>query len=121
MSRYIRTKDGIYKLIEIRKNEYRMLNADGTVHLAHYESEDYKIADTIEELCDEYVIVDKRNNVHYLMIYEDVIDEINNGRIYDEDVIYGAIWIEIKLPNGKSVFRLEPVAIMNEDGVLCLL
>ena len=45
-------------------------------------------------MCDEFVIDDKRNNVHYLMNYDDVIDEINNGRIYDEDVIYGAIWTD---------------------------
>lgn len=120
---YIRTKDGIYKLIEIRKNEYRMLNADGTVHLAHYEPEDYKIADTIEELCDEFVLYCPIDNskTTYKSMYA-----LNKGlkkRLYIKDSlsIYGIIHIEIKLPNGKSVFRLEPVAIMNEEGKLVLI
>lgn len=110
---YIRTKDGIYKLIEIRKNEYRMLNANGTVHLAHYEPEDYKIADTIEELIDEFVL-DINNVVHQIILGEfslkEEINIIKRGNKLHK--VYGAIWTD------KGLIY---VAKMNEDGELILI
>ena len=89
---------------KIRKNEYRMLNADGSVNLAHYEPEDYKIADTIEELCDCLMFVDKLNNF--------VITEVNEINIsYSENETCYAC-LKIKLPNG--AIRIESVAKFNE-------
>ena len=117
--KYIRTKDGIYELCDT----YYMSCGGKTTYMyidhkdRHTGIEiDSKLiinqADTIEELCDEFVIDDKRNNVHYLMEYYDVIDEVNNGRIYKEDIIYGAIWCD------KGLIY---VAKMNEKGCLELI
>ena len=120
--KYIRTKDGIYEVIEENDNYYKVKyfikDKEMTTVKSKNENDLYGIdyafkqADTIEELCDEFVIDDKRNNVRYLMEYYDVIDEVNNGRIYKEDTIYGAIWTD------KGLIY---VAKMNEKGELELI
>ena len=84
-------------------------------------SKDWVIAkaDTIEELCDEFVIADLLGNEKPILIIKSVVREMMRRTTNTQ--IYGAIWVEIKLPNGKSVFRLEPVATLNDEGKLCLI
>lgn len=111
---YIRTKDGIYKLIKIRKNEYRMLNADGTVHLAHYESEDYKIADTIEELCTGYALLEQNGKLYniFLKCNDWTSEEVSQIADIKNLILVGFVEIE----NG-----IKYVAKMNSEGELKLI
>lgn len=111
--KYIRTKDGIYEVINgcvldtklkwwqlerINKNEGKFY-IDGIVVCE-------RVADTIEEFCDEFVYqIDK---YHY---YNDEL-EIAKGLCDDITKIYGAIWTD------KGLIY---VAKMNEKGELELL
>lgn len=137
---YIRTKDCVYELEGKKVSSYNYINKENSSmgegvyeiyyydenmgqHLERdsnggrsmdciYESEIIKVADTIEELCDEFVIDDKRNNVHYIMDYYDVMEELQEGRFHSTDEIYGAIWTD------KGLIY---VAKMNSEGKLVLL
>lgn len=91
--KYIRTKDGIEKLDADRE------------HLAKYMNG--KQADTIEELCDEFVFIKGNSkNVFPPITY----NKQKDIKFFDE--IYGAIWTNI---------GLIYVAKMNEKGELELL
>lgn len=108
--RYIRTENGIYEVIkEILDGEaYEVkvpqskweYDEDNSCYYeyskldAFYKKDILKQSDNLAELCDEFVIDDKRNKVRYLMDYEDVIEELYDGRIYEHDFVYGAIWCE---------------------------
>ena len=85
--RYIRTKYGIYEYVDY-DNECIII----------------KQADTIEELCDEFVVVIE--NKPHLIPREWLKQEII------VDVLYGAIWTE---------WGLKYVAKMNDKGELELL
>lgn len=106
--KYIRTKNGVY---EVKINKYHELVycKDNQIVLS---CNILKQSENLEELCDRFVVIDKRNNVHYLMDYDDVIEEIYCGRIYEEDVVYGAIWTD------KGLIY---VSKMNEQGELELI
>lgn len=97
--KYIRTKDKIEKV----PNDY----ANKLV-----ECPNLKIADTIEELCDEFVLLD--HNKDFLLAnnnFSTIKDIWKNNRDM-EIYIYGAIWTD------KGLIY---VAKMNEDGKLCLI
>lgn len=51
---------------------------------------DCKQADTIEELCDEFVLLERNSKPR---IFETLKGAINN-KIYEDEVIYGAIWTD---------------------------
>ena len=94
--KYIRTKDG---RIKNWKND-----------IVVKDEEIIKQADTIEELCDEFVI--KAYIDSYPQIYHSVdLKELNEFREKDT-IVYGAIWID------KGLIY---VAKMNEKGELELL
>lgn len=112
---YIRTKDGVY---EVKKVEilcgvkfYDYETREDFVNRIR-EEQIINQSESLEELCDEFVVVDKRNNVHYLMDYYDVCEELQDGRLYEKDIVYGAIW------TSKGLIY---VAKLNEKGELCLL
>lgn len=95
---YIRTKDAIYTLSE--------------AYWAGIEDETIADADTIEELCDEFVAICPTNkNANYITgaplknLYETEYKKFNR-------IIYGAIW------TGKGLIY---VAKMNDKGELELL
>ena len=109
--KYIRTKDG--RLLKVRLEYHELPAAEDTIV---YWSEirepfinrqdDFKLSDTIEELCDEFVIINNENEM-------EVIHNFNfakNSCIYD--VLYGAIWT-----NKGLIYAAK----MNEDGELELL
>lgn len=110
--KYIRTKDEIYSY-EPTHN----IDVDGFIiqHVNGWEKplmkEDiFKIADTIEELCDEFVYVGEKGNVVLGMSYMQ-IEDVKKYNV-NENKIYGAIWTE---------WGLKYVAKMNDKGELCLL
>ena len=126
--KYIRTKDG--KIFRARKKN--LIDTDELEWEAipkgclefftlNYKNEEIlKIADTIEELCDEFVIFDDRKpfNEHYPFLNKNY----PTGFILAQDmakaskskhlVVYGAIWTD------KGLIY---VAKMNEKGELELL
>jgi len=102
--KYIRTKDGIFRYEIWEKDIVDFYVKAGTLILG--EKTDGKIADTIEELCDEFVSVSSivkviNNRLEIIKILA------NKG-----DVIYGAIWTD------KGLIY---VAKMNDKGELELL
>lgn len=102
--KYIRTKDGIHKHIE---------NSENDLWFKKYV---IKQADTIEELCDEFVVIIDKEPNGYLIFnqcmnnFEKVISIHKNTK--NENTIYGAIWTD------KGLIY---VAKMNEKGELELL
>lgn len=100
--RYIRTKDEIIAYDE---------NAD-EIHkpiILYYPNQIIKQADTIEELCDEFVGVDSLG--HYIIHNDEYIKGASIVPL-EEISYYGAIWTE---------WGLKYVAKMNEKGELELL
>jgi len=97
---YIRTKDG--RILDFDKlNEVSKLSIDMA-------EEPIREADTIEELCDEFVGVDKTcENGHQLLraVPYKCANFWNGG-------VYGAVWCE---------FGLKYVAKMNKNGELELI
>lgn len=103
--KYIRTKDN--SIIK------------GTPNFEDTEYFILKQADTIEELCDGWIIEcpewDKptfKKQLQYID-WKDYIKTANKHKAIHYAVIF------VRLPNGAT--RIEPVAKMNEDGELCLL
>ena len=103
--KYIRTKDNaIYKIennklivgnIKVNCNDLQALEQDG-----------YKIADSIEELCDEFVYN------HQILSKEDKNNKEYLSQLYCFNDIYGAIWTD------KGLIY---VAKMNSKGTLELI
>lgn len=104
--KYIRTKDNIVEYDEIAGQFIKDNN--------------WKVADTIEELCDEIVyeiLTGEIEEPMYRDIHDAKIDIETQLKIYEDDItsvgaIYGAIWTD----NG-----LIYVAKMNDKGELELL
>ena len=94
--KYIRTKDG------------RILVADDNSLMAKLTTN--KVADTIEELCDEFVMIDEENE-HYIKQDND-IHHIRRKWAIGNYKVYGAIWVD------KGLIY---VAKMNDKGELELL
>jgi hypothetical protein len=118
--KYIRTEKGIYEVVGADSCSY--LNAPPEMYYITscnkniLKSKVIAQADTIEELCDEFVLFDKQFNTHGLfdkkvITYEWLKSHIE---IYQEKyfTIYGAIWTD------KGLIY---VAKMNEKGELELL
>ena len=113
MSKYIRTEDGIYVFEDFTKtrgerclNHYGYQDKDGVCILGTLQDwKCYKKANTVEELCDEFVRVSK--SVHDFLVSNDI-----PTKKFDDTEIYGAIWTD------KGLIY---VAKMNESGVLELL
>jgi len=106
--KYIRTRDGIYETIEGFKPQFEDMVCIPNEGLTRI----IKQADTIEELCDEFVVAyDNENHNH--IVYGDLewtITKATSSKI--NYVIYGAIWTDK---------GLVYVAKMNDKGELCLL
>ena len=115
--KYIRTKDGIYNKSEIIcyafREEFNSPNWNDDIE-KYLQTKIVAEADTIEELCDEFVVENKKDHLHINYANEDrqaikmVIGNINK----EEWFIYGAIWTE---------WGLKYVAKMNDKGELELI
>lgn len=104
---YIRTENHIYlirKDISYGGNRiYKIYNHDFSII-----GNDFKVADTIEELCDEFVLIERNAKP---IIFKTLQGAINN-KIYDDEIIYGAVWCE---------FGLKYIAKLNSKGEFELL
>ena len=104
--KYIRTKDGVFKVRPRFAEEYLWENSVYVCKHEHIKNQDIIAqADTIEELCDEFVIEDNGHCISDLYTIKRLL-------VKNKLTIYGAIWVDR---------GLIYVAKMNEDGVLCLL
>ena len=120
--KYIRTENRIYEVSE--KVTYCGKNFYNTTAKVTLEDVDIvKQADTIEELCDEFVGLVKSTSSNFIImtviahslkeLKESLKTELN-GEVYEGhyDIIYGAIW------TSKGLIY---VAKMNEKGELVLI
>lgn len=95
--KYIRTKDGIYEPIhyedQLIEAEYYLDHENNLID----ERDIIKQADTIEELCDEFVKKSKQTWNNYFVIGEDAL-RIFDRKYHKEDLVhydyYGAIWTD---------------------------
>ena len=103
--KYIRTKDTIFKVVEETDTIYKVVakNKKNTYSKSKCQTYVLESADTIEELCDEFVVIDNEN------------DHLVIGHAFKEETdkeLFGAIWTD------KGLIY---VAKMNEKGELELL
>jgi len=91
--KYIRTKDGIYEtknLINVELEDERFKNIYRDENWVLYEV--IKQADTIEELCDEFVLVEKMREVTYHHKSSKFDDFKSIAILNERYTLYGAIW-----------------------------
>lgn len=108
--KYVRTKDGIYDLEKSLFHQYNGIRVL-TPYCKQYEENPSlcKTSDTIEELCDEFVVIHKElNGNHTVHRYSFFVKSEQNAG----NDVYGAIWTDKGL-----IF----VARANNEGVLELL
>ena len=112
---YIRTKDGVYEVDEIKPyflDEKQKLFINNGLKIAVNEKQVIKQADTIEELCDRFVVNFECFNRSYYFIYKNSYDELKRDVQTIQYSAYGAIWTSKGL-----IF----VAKMNDKGDLILI
>lgn len=112
--KYIRTKNGIYEVVGfddecIIPSPIIKMNGKLT-HCSDYKN--CKQTDTIEELCDEFVVVNLKYNTH--RFYDKTKSDwtLQTYACSPTHIVYGCIWTD------KGLIY---VAKMNENGVLCLI
>ena len=123
VKKYIRTKDGIFEHNEKDKLDGVVINDKHHVvccgNRLVFEDEVIRQADTIEELCDEFILVAPYRFRHPKTATE--LDkefyEMKSFYTSKDDTIYGAIWTTGK--DDEPV--LQSVAKVNEKGDLRLL
>ena len=88
--RYVRTKDGVYseKLTKINDNKVYVRDLCCDYEEYTYAGEVINQADTIEELCDEFVDEEQ----YYIIKNKNLIKDIPNKSELKNHKIYGAIW-----------------------------
>lgn len=118
--KYIITKDGIYELMF--PNEEQQMSFDHkTIEPAYYTTKNdwvakkdvIKYADTVEELCDEFVL--GKTKYHKPCVAKlplDFLKECVIAKTLYDLVVYGSIWVNDEL---------RKVAKMNDKGELELL
>ena len=127
MSKYIRTKDKIFEVVEENERYYKCCYDDGRITLAAKFDNDVNgfskalnQADTIEELCDEFVcygnntysLLDRITTIDKYAVFKDKSADRVSNLIKAGCEFYGAVWCE---------WGLKYVAKMNEKGELELL
>lgn len=112
--RYIRTKDGIFRYKLMSRNEYEFRVEAGNIIQGKEVEGEVKIADTVEELCDEFIVVHK-DGTHVFQkstAGDKVSKEYVEYLLRNNQTFYGAIWTD------KGLIY---VAKMNNKGELELL
>lgn len=117
--KYIRTKDGVYEIERYYEpRDYYWVKQDYDNQPIGSE-EVLKQADTIEELCDTYVI---KGEFGIYLVGFDELDRHAMGQTKEELLsgkleAYGAIWVI----DDNGAPTLKSVAKANKDGKLCLI
>ncbi len=98
---YIRTKDGVYKIDEVKPyflDEKQKLFINNELKIAINEQRVINQSENLEELCDEFVGINKSGNVIVQRAIAPSLKELKNSlrsTLNDKakfDIIYGAIW-----------------------------
>ena len=112
--KYIRIEDGIYEIVDF---DYEciipspIIKMNGRLtHCCDYKN--CKQADTIVELCDEFVLVEKMREVTYHHKSSEFADFKSIAMLNERYTLYGAIWTD------KGIIY---VAKMNNKGELELI
>ena len=126
MNKFIRTKDGIFDTNKLNLNKiignikYEIIDNVLFETMYGYEPHLYKYkiinqADTIEELCDRFVVVcdNEAMVINRHLTIKEIIKSLNYYEEQDNMKIYGAIWVENK--------GLIYVAKLNDKGDLELI
>ena len=115
--KYVRTKNYVFRVAEdimlaTSPMRYAVLDKKEDIRIGSICVNDaIAQSDTIEELCDEFVVIRDNQRPIPLINLEQV--RLNRGNYgYSNSKVYGAIWTE------KGLIY---VAKMNEEGVLCLI
>lgn len=108
--KYIKTKDGVYEVVDKYEVSYVIGYTEDGFEKKVYKEDVIKQADTIEELCDEFIYDYGKDKDRFKndSLALKILRANNNEKVN----IYGAIWTD------KGLIY---VAKMNEDGVLCLI
>ena len=118
---FIRAKDEIFEVTKDTKGrKFIVVGKNKTLldyeTFIHSESDIISQSENLAKLCDVFVVEDTLNNVRYFEDYDDLVEEISYGSLHPATIVYGAIWVEIKLQNGKIIHKPEPVTLLNENG-----
>ena len=122
MSKFIRTKDGVYEVVDTYEVKYVIGYTEDGFEISIYKENVISQAETIKELCDEFVCewFDKKVNRYRHVYCSFKIDQ--SKELYRRDIplppdvdfeIYAGIWLK-----GKG---LTYVAKMNDKGKLELI
>ena len=108
---YIRTKDGIYKVESIFRNNGFVKGYNIGKMAFIIKDQVINQADAIEELCDEFVVNFECFNRSYYFIYKNSYDELKSDVQTFNYSAYGAIWtskglIFVARMNDKGDFEL---------------
>ena len=112
---FIRTKDNIFEVVEETDLVYRVKAKtipNKVYSKSKCQTSVIKQADTIEELCDEFVVIDKIDKRNYIVNPLQITEKEISIFLMDGAIIYGAIWTD------KGLIY---VAKMNDKGELELL
>ncbi len=120
---YIRTKDGVYKVVDTYETKYVIGYTEDDFEKVIYKENIINQSKNLEKLCDDFVgLIKDRNSdfiitkviAHSLKELKDSLKTEFNGKTYygKFDIIYGAIWTD------KGLIY---VAKMNENGDLELI
>lgn len=117
--KYIRTKDGVYEIKGANLITKSFTIYKGKRQCFVKEKDIIKQADTIKELCDSWILVD-RDNVQPIVFN---INDDNIAKTYKDNkdkhnfTLFAAIWVF----DSNGTPTLKPLAKMNENGELELL
>lgn len=97
--KYVRTKDRVSLLRQpiTMENRYIVKDSDDSFEVVIDEEtllKRYKVADTIEELCDCFVVVKNRHIIWDKQQWQDLTLEEVKESYSNEFEVYGAIWTE---------------------------
>jgi len=116
---YIRTKDGVYKVVDTYETKYVVGYTEDGFEISIYKENVISQSENLEELCDEFVLIEPRDDGGKKYSHRDKESFIRDYIGYEHiDIvlsyytIYGAIWTD------KGLIY---VAKMNEKGELELI
>ena len=90
--KYIRTKDGIYEVMREDNEWVIVFQSKSKFKIGVKKSKITNCADTIEELCDEFVCIG--NGDFDLSGDKDIYGDLTEQMIDRYKIIYGAIWTD---------------------------
>ncbi len=134
---YIRTRNSVEEVTKII-NENANYNKEETDKISEqfliyittrghyfYQYENIIEGNSIEELCDEFYLVEDSSKNTPTSITEEILKNHKSIKEFiGRGTVYGAIWVKINLYYStamRTIYKLKPVALALHDGNLKLL